>query len=146
MQEPNVIGPYNQRKQTANEAAFCEEVFELTNQQRAKYGLQPFKKTDKLSALAVQRAWENTVVYGHNRPDGSSCFTILTQNGIKFRTVAENVAYSQSSPAEVVNAWMNSSGHRANILNPDLEYLGVGYYSENGKRMWAQLFYSPANW
>ena len=130
----------------AEESAFCEEVFELTNQERAKRGLEPLKKMDKLSALAVARAWENTVKYGHKRPDGSSCFTILDENGMKYRVVAENVAMGQHTPIDAVASWMNSSGHRENILNPDLEYLGVGYYYENGSRCWAQIFYTPANW
>ena len=145
VQDPNIIGPYN-RRQTADEAAFCDEVFRLTNQQRANYGLEPLKKMDKLSALAVQRAWENTVTYGHTRPNGTSCFTILKENGLNYLSCAENVAMGQLSPSEVVNGWMNSTGHRENILDPDLEYMGAGYYYENGRRCWSQLFFTPANW
>lgn len=146
VQDPNIIGPYDQRRQTADEAAFCDEVFRLTNQQRANYGLEPLKKMDKLSALAVQRAWENTVKYGHTRPNGTSCFTILKENGLNYLSCAENVAMGQLSPSEVVNGWMNSTGHRENILDPDLEYMGAGYYYENGRRCWSQLFFTPANW
>lgn len=98
---------------------------------------------DKLSELAVARAWENTVKYGHKRPDGKSCFTILGENGLKYSAVAENVAMGQYTPADVVNAWMNSDGHRGNILNPDYEYMGVGFYYENNSRFWTQIFYTP---
>lgn len=146
MQEPKIIGPYNQREQTASEAEFCEEVFELTNQQRMKYGLEPFKKMDKLSEMAAARAWENTVVFSHTRPDGRDSFTIFDENGVKYSAVAENIAAGYYTPEDVVDGWMNSSGHRANILNPAYEYLGVGFYYENGGRFWTQIFYTPLNY
>ena len=130
---------------TAEEKKFCDEVFRLTNEVRAEYGLPAFKQLDSLTGLAVARAWENTVSYGHTRPDGSSCFTIFGENGMRYHKVAENVAAGQKTPSAVVNAWMNSEGHRKNILNSDYEYLGVGFYRENKGYgyFWTQLFYTP---
>lgn len=105
----------------------------------------------KLDEIAVQRAWENTVKYGHTRPDGTSCFTAIDESGLLYSSCAENVAAGYSTPAKVVDGWMNSEGHRKNILNPQLEYLGVGFYHVNGGDggygyYWAQVFYTPWNW
>ncbi len=148
--EPIALGPYNQRAMTATEKAYCNEVFNLINNIRRENGLPEFKTLDKLDEVAALRAWENTVQYGHTRPDGRSCFTALDEGGLNYRHCAENVAAGYKTPADVVNGWMNSDGHRKNILNPDLEYLGVGCYLEKGDRgfssYWAQMFYTPRNW
>ena len=64
----------------------------------------------------------------------------LTEAGVSYRTAGENIAYGQSTPQQVMNAWMNSSGHRANILNANYTTIGVGYTVINGTAYWAQLF------
>ena len=78
----------------------------------------------------------------NERPDGSSCFTVLPEFGIRYETAGENIAAGQKTPAQVVRAWMNSEGHRNNILNPDFTQIGVGYtYTGRGYRhFWAQTF------
>ncbi len=133
---------------TAAEKAYSEEVFSLINDIRRENGLPEFKRLDTLDEIAALRAWENTVLYGHTRPDGRRGFTALDDYGLKHRNYAENVAAGYRTPADVVKAWMNSEGHRANILNPDLEYLGIGYYLEKGESgfscYWAQMFYTPS--
>ena len=135
---------------TATEKAYCEEVFSLVNDIRRENGLPEFKRLDKLDEVAALRAWENTILYGHTRPNGNRGLTALVENGLNYRNCAENVAAGYRTPADVVNGWMNSEGHRKNILNPDLEYLGVGCYLEKGDRgfssYWAQMFYTPRNW
>lgn len=82
----------------------------------------------QLDNSAFIRAWECLITYNHTRPDGTKFSSALTEAGIKWNHSGENIAAGQITPQEVVNAWMESSGHRANILNPDFEYLGVGLY------------------
>ena len=79
-------------------------------------------------------------MFSHTRPDGRSCFTALTDLGISYGGAGENIAYGQSSPEEVMTAWMNSSGHRANILNSSFTKLGVGVYKSGNTIYWVQLF------
>lgn len=100
---------------------------------------------DKLTELANVRAWENTVSYGHTRPDGSSCFTIFKENGLSYRAVGENLAVQYKTPEQAVKAWMNSPGHRENILSEKYEYMGVGFYSVSTGygTYYSQLFYTP---
>ena len=124
-----------------------EEVFRLTNVEREKHGLPAFKKITVLDEIAFVRAWELIPCYSHNRPDGSSCFTAYDEADLKYSAAAENIAAGYRTPQEVVNGWMNSSGHRSNILNEELEYLGVGFYcdsenqsSKNYKYYWSQNF------
>lgn len=146
-----IIGGYNQRSPEDWEIEYANEVFRLTNIERVKEGLPEFKKTSGLDDAANIRAWEVLVDYSHTRPDGRKFSTVLTETGIKWRSCGENIAAGQSTPEEVVNAWMNSPGHRANILNPDYEYLGVGFYydyDESGgtdyRYFWAQNFYKES--
>ena len=140
-------GKYNQRYCTQAELEFADKVFELTNAERIKAGLPTFEKSDALSAAARTRAWEITVDYNHNRPDGDSYSSIFDENNISWRAIGENIAAGQKTPERVIEAWMNSPGHRANILDEDFTYLGVGYYyikddSENYYHYWTQNFYS----
>ena len=140
-------GRYNQRFCTRAELEFADKVFELTNAERIKAGLSAFEKSSALSDAARTRAWEITIDYNHNRPDGGSYSSIFDENGIEWRAIGENIAAGQESPEKVVEAWMNSPGHRANILSEDFTYLGVGYYyikddSENYHHYWTQNFYS----
>lgn len=131
-----------EKEETAEEKAerFVEEVIRLTNEERKKEGLPAFDTMNKLSKAAQIRADEMKQKYSHTRPDGTSCFTVLDDVNINsYRAVGENIALGQSSPEQVVTAWMNSEGHRKNILNPQFKYIGVGYADNNG---WVQLFYA----
>ena len=123
-------------------SSFEAEVIRLVNEERAEYGLPALTTTDALTAAAAKRAEEISGDYGHDRPDGSSCFTVLPEFGIRYETAGENIAAGQKTPAQVVRAWMNSEGHRNNILNPDFTQIGVGYtYTGRGYRhFWAQTF------
>jgi uncharacterized protein YkwD len=76
------------------------------------------------------RAGEIAALFSHTRPDGSECFTVLEECGVPYRTAGENIAKATTgyrSPAEVIQMWMDSSGHRANILNRDYTSVGIGY-------------------
>lgn len=121
---------------------YAEEVAVLVNKERLSNGLQPVKLSPKLSKAANIRAEELKTSFSHTRPDGTSCFTAMSELGITYRSAAENIAYGQKNPENVMNAWMNSSGHRANILNKNMEYIGVGVVYRNGVYYWSQFFAS----
>ena len=117
-------------------------VLDLVNAERAKYGLAPLSwDASNLGPGAALRAQEISVYFSHTRPDGSSCFTAVRNPG----WLGENIAAGQRSPQEVMNSWMNSSGHRANILSSNFTRLGVGYYynpSAPYRYYWVQMFSS----
>lgn len=120
---------------------YVSEVVRLVNIERTERGLSALTMDTTLNAAAAERAKEIIVNFAHERPDGSSCFTILQEYGVSYRTAAENIAGGQSTPEAVVNSWMNSPGHRANILNSSLRKIGVGY-ARGGQygTYWVQLF------
>lgn len=121
-------------------AEYAEQVAVLVNKERIAYGLQPVKVSPLLSEAANIRAGEIKENFSHTRPNGTSCFTAMSELGIQYRSSAENIAYGQKNPESVMNAWMNSSGHRANILNKKMEYIGVGVFYQNGVYYWSQFF------
>lgn len=120
--------------------SFAEQVVELVNAERAKEGLAPLTIDKKVQAAAQVRAVEIKTSFSHTRPNGSSFATTLKEQGVTYRRSGENIAWGQRTPKEVVNAWMNSSGHRANIMNKNFTKIGVGYYQHNGVNYWSQLF------
>lgn len=123
---------------------YRQEVLDLVNAERAKYGLQPLVMGDaNLTAAAQKRAEEIATVNSHVRPDGSKWYTVLKEYNVTDAAAGENAAWGSVSPEEVVNAWMNSAGHRANILDPEARAMGVGYYynsSSSWGHQWIQLF------
>lgn len=124
----------------SNLNAFERQVIELTNQERTAQGLEPLTTDESLSAVAREKSNDmyTNGYFSHNSPTYGSPFDMMQQFGVSYRTAGENIAKGQRSPEEVVNAWMNSEGHRANILNPDFTHIGVGYV-ENGNH-WTQMF------
>lgn len=119
---------------------FASQVVALVNAERTKQGLSALTIDTKVQQAALVRAKESAQSFSHTRPNGSSFSTALTEAGVSYRTAGENIAYGQSTPQQVMNAWMNSSGHRANILNANYTTIGVGYTVINGTAYWAQLF------
>ena len=123
---------------------YRQEVLDLVNAERAKYGLHPLVMGDaNLTAAAQKRAEEIATVNSHVRPDGSKWYTVLKEYNVTDAAAGENAAWGSVSPEEVVNAWMNSAGHRANILDPEARAMGVGYYynsSSSWGHQWIQLF------
>lgn len=115
-------------------------VFTIVNTERAKYGLSPLKYRDELQAVCDLRAQEITVYFSHTRPDGSVCFTALDEADIFYWTVGENIAYGYASAADVMDGWMHSEGHRANILSENFTEMAVGAAVVNGMRYWVQVF------
>lgn len=119
---------------------YANEVLKLVNQERAKAGLSALTTNSSLTAAANKRAQETKQSFSHTRPNGTSFSTVLKEYGISYRTSGENIAYGQRTPQEVVNGWMNSPGHRANILNANFNKIGIGVYESNGTIYWSQLF------
>ncbi len=119
------------------------EVVRLVNQERAKQGLPALTALPILEATADVRSRELVQKFSHTRPDGSSCFTAFPAWGDypdSVSTVAENIAEGYRTPESVMEGWMNSSGHRANILKENHRYIGVGCYESGGRYYWVQVF------
>lgn len=116
-----------------NENAFAQQVLALVNKERTTRGLNSLVLGDaKLNAATAQRAREIAEVNSHTRPDGSSCFTVLGQYNVTDEAVGENAAWGEVSPEEVVTSWMNSTGHRDILLDPNARKMSVAcYYNAN---------------
>ncbi len=114
------------------------KVVELVNKERKARGLSTLTMDKELMAAAFQRAAENTVLYDHTRPDGTGFETAVSRD---WGAVAENIAYGYPDAASVVSGWMNSDGHRANILTSVFRSIGVGCrVAADGTRYWTQIF------
>lgn len=121
--------------------SYTEQVVALVNEERAREGLAPLSIDPKVQTAAQIRAEECEQSFSHTRPDGTNFSTSLSQQGVTYKRSGENIAWGQQSPEEVVNAWMNSSSHRANIMNSRFTKIGVGYHQNaNGVNYWSQLF------
>ncbi|MEG1441315.1 MAG: RICIN domain-containing protein [Oscillospiraceae bacterium] len=111
------------------------EVLRLVNIERAKAGLDSLALLEPMQKAAGVRENELKTLFSHTRPDGSGCETVVPQD-FSYNAFGENIAQGQKSPKQVMKDWMNSEGHRANILSKKYGYMGVGF-SENN---WVQLF------
>jgi len=123
--------------------ALENEVIRLVNVERSKNGLQPLKTNWELSRVARYKSQDmiDKKYFSHTSPTYGSPFKMMENFGIKFTAAGENIAYGQRTPQEVMNAWMNSPGHRSNILNPTYTHIGVGAAkSSNGTLYWTQMF------
>lgn len=112
-------------------------VYEMVNQERAKAGLGKVVQNADLQQAAMIRAMEIGLYYSHTRPDGTRGLDIVP-NRVGVR--AENIAVGAATASDVMTAWMNSAGHRANILHKEVKQIGVGCFYQNGVRYWVQLF------
>ena len=117
------------------------EVFRLTNVERTRAELTELGRTQPLNQVALVRAKETIEYFSHTRPDGREFYTVYTDNGIEYRVAGENLASGQRTPVEVVQAWMDSPGHRENILNRDFGNIGIGVtIDDDGTLFWTQMF------
>ncbi|MFC3773077.1 CAP domain-containing protein [Paenibacillus sp. GCM10012303] len=117
---------------------YADQVVTLVNQERAKAGLKPLANDPALTAMAMDKAKDmyNNNYFDHNSPTYGSPFDMMRSYGIRYTYAGENIAKGQRNPQEVMNAWMNSPGHRQNIMSPNFTKIGVAYY--NGE--WVQEF------
>lgn len=126
------------------ESDFEKQVLTLVNQERQNAGLEPLAWNSSLADVARAHSKDMGVrnFMSHTNPDGLSPFDRLKNAGISYSRAAENIAAGQTTPESVMQSWMNSEGHRNNILNPDLKEIGVGYYkTDSGYRhYWPQVF------
>ena len=129
-----------------------EQVLALTNAQRQQAGLQPLRMNAQLSVAAQAHSEDMAFndFFGHVSSNGATIFDRVEQAGYSYDLAAENVAVGYTSASAVVQAWMNSPGHRANILYPDLQEIGIGFYflgndsgNANYRYYWTQDFGTP---
>lgn len=128
--------------------AFENEVIRLTNVERSKNGLPALTQNWELSRVARYKSADMAAkgYFAHQSPTYGSPFTMMQNFGIRFSAAGENIAMGQRTPQEVVNAWMNSPGHRANILSRSYSQIGVGFArNKNGTAYWTQMFIQPTN-
>lgn len=115
------------------------QVIELVNEERVAAGKSKLTASAELNQAAAIRAEEITRTFSHNRPDGSKCFTAINDAGFSYSSAGENIAMGQTDANDVMNSWMNSQGHKSNILG-DFTNIGVGCYYYNGYYYWVQMF------
>lgn len=119
-----------------------KEVVRLVNIEREKAGLAPLAYSEELSRVARIKSQDmaDKNYFSHTSPTYGDPFNMMRSFGIAYKTAGENIAKGYSSAKSVINGWMNSSGHRANILNPSFGKIGIGYVKANGTTYWTQMF------
>lgn len=142
---PNLIYPGQKLNIPVTDTSITSyerEVIRLVNDIRRKKGLSELTYDWQLSRVARIKSEDmrDNRYFSHTSPTYGSPFQMMKSFGISYRGAAENIAKGQTTPQAVVNAWMNSSGHRANILNPSFTHIGVGFAS--GGNYWTQMFIS----
>ena len=132
-----------QQQPQVNTGDYRAQVVAIMNQERAAAGVGAITQNAALDAVAQIRAQEIVQSFAHTRPNGTSCFTVLDEGGIAYMTAGENIAAGYGTPADVMSGWMNSEGHRANILNGSFGQVGIGYYTDPNTAYgtyWVQIF------
>lgn len=128
---------------TYSMATYELKVIQLCNVQRARYGLPALSQDTKLMQLCKMKSQDMAYrnYFSHNSPVYGSAFNMLKNYGVKFVAAGENIAGGQKTPDAVVTSWMNSPGHRANILNRVYKEIGVGIATDRyGRLVWTQIF------
>lgn len=113
---------------------YAYQVLKLVNKERSKAGAGSLTMDKELLDTAMLRAAECTVSFSHTRPNGTSCFTACD------KMYGENIAYGYGTPEAVMKGWMDSEGHRKNILNTSYNSIGIGCFYKNGSKYWVQCF------
>ncbi|QAT51310.1 hypothetical protein EQM14_10730 [Caproiciproducens sp. NJN-50] len=128
---------------TGTYADFQNQVVQLVNQERTSRGLSALSVDTALTKTATLKSQDMAKLgyFDHTSPTYGSPFDMMKQFGISYRTAGENIAMGQTSPQQVMTGWMNSEGHRANILNSSYTKIGVGIaQNSNGQYYWTQQF------
>ena len=132
-----------EQKPSTDFSSYQQQVLDLVNAERTKRGISALTLDSNLSSVATKKSQDmvNKNYFDHTSPTYGSPFDMMKQFGISYRTAGENIAKGQKTPQEVVTAWMNSEGHRKNILNPNFTNLGVGIAKDSkGTTYWTQMF------
>lgn len=126
------------------EEDYAQQVLELVNKARLEAGVAALELDEALSQAAAVRAAEGVASFSHTRPDGTKYKTAITQLGLEPGYLGENLATGQETAEGVMESWLKSEGHRANILNPNYQKIGVARAENTGNRYrgytWVQLF------
>ncbi|WP_082892743.1 SafA/ExsA family spore coat assembly protein [Rossellomorea aquimaris] len=146
LSNPNMIYPFQTISIPDGDItaqSYTYEVVKLVNQERAKTGLSPLKENWELSRVARYKSEDMAAknYFSHTSPTYGSPFQMIKDFGISYRAAGENIAAGQKTPAEVVKAWMNSEGHRKNIMSNTFTEIGVGYVKGGSYgHYWTQMF------
>ncbi|MEM9217888.1 MAG: CAP domain-containing protein [Cyanobacteria bacterium P01_F01_bin.150] len=121
------------------------KILKITNRQRRKHGFKPLRVNNKLQKIAQAHSRDMAVndFFSHTGSDGSSIGDRLDRVNYKFGAAAENIAAGSSTPRRAMNQWLNSPGHRSNILNPNTKHIGIGYYykpNDGGREPWGHYW------
>lgn len=141
--EDDQINNGNERSSETQIVPQMKEVLNLVNQERAKYGLNALTLSNDLTHIATMKAADmrDKNYFSHNSPTYGTPFEMLQKFGVKYQYAGENIAAGQTTADQVMKDWLNSSGHRANILNKNYKELGVGYVTGGSYgTYWVQLF------
>lgn len=141
-EQPAPQAPEKQEKpvEQGQLSQFEQEVIELTNDERSKQGLAPLQADVELSKVARDKSQDmkERNYFDHTSPTYGSPFDMMRSYGISYQAAGENIARGQQTPQEVVSGWMNSQGHRENILNGNFTHIGVGFVEQGN--YWTQMF------
>lgn len=143
---PTTTKPSPTADSNAGIGSYEQQVANIVNKERAANGLPALKVNTNLSAVAEKKAEDmrDKNYFSHTSPTYGSPFDMMKQFGISYKSAGENIAKGQRTPEEVMTGWMNSAGHRANILNADFTEIGIGYVTDsNGNTYWVQQFIRP---
>ena len=141
LKNPDNINVGDQITISENEQQAVEEqVVSLVNKERAKEGLAPLTIDWELARVAKYKSQDmhDKKYFSHTSPTYGSPFDMMKNFGISYKSAGENIAKGQTSAAQVMEAWMNSSGHRANIMDAKFTHIGVGYVKDGN--YWTQMF------
>lgn len=133
----------NEYKDIQSENTYTDlinEVYEITNNYRSLVGVPSLTLDSSLVEAANIRAKELSDSFSHTRPNGSSCFTVLSELGISYGTAGENIAAGYSSSQSVMEGWRSSSGHYQNIISSKFKKIGIGVNIINNQYYWVQIF------
>lgn len=139
-QVDNTVTKSNTTSTTVQIASFEQQVIDLTNKERVAAGLAPLSMDEPLmaNAQAKSKDMQTNAYFSHTSPTLGTPFEQMKARGITYKSAGENIAKGQTTPEQVVKAWMDSPGHKANILNAKYTHIGVGYVA-NG-HYWTQQF------
>ncbi len=132
----------NQNNSQTSESQIAVQVLNLVNKERAKENLAPLKLNAELTKIAQLKSedMKNKNYFDHTSPTYGSPFAMMKQFGINYKYAGENIAKGQKTAEAVVTAWMNSEGHRKNILNKNFTEMGLGYIKSGSTTYWTQMF------
>lgn len=133
----------NEYKNIQSENTYTDlinEVYEITNNYRSLVGVSSLTLDSSLVEAASIRAKELSDSFSHTRPNGSSCFTVLSELGISYGSAGENIAAGYSSSQSVMEGWRSSSGHYQNIISSKFKKIGIGVNIINNQYYWVQIF------